>query len=71
MSVDELKLKAENLEQVISEAGPEKRLALQPQFSKVLSRLRSEGQAVPVRMRQLDSILVDEAIEARFDNMPV
>lgn len=71
MGIDELKLRAENLEQIITEAAPEKRLALQPQFSRLLVKLKEQGQTVPVRMRRLDSVLVDEVIEARFDNMPV
>lgn len=71
MGIEELKLKVEHLEQTIAIATPEKRLALQPQFSRLLTKLKEQGQQVPMRMRQLDSVLVDEVIEARFDNMPV
>lgn len=71
MNIDELKLRAENLEERISSAQAETRIALQPQFSSVLGMMAAEGAQVPVRMRRLDAALVDEAIEARFDNMPV
>jgi hypothetical protein len=71
MTIDELKLKAEHLEQRISCAKADTRIALQPQFSSVLKRLTSEGARVPARLRRLDAALVDEAVEAKFDNMPV
>ncbi len=71
MNMEELKKTAENLEQKIAVAGAETRLALQPQFSRVLDRMAAGGERVPVRMRRLDAALVDEAIEAQFDNMPV
>ncbi|MEO9778785.1 MAG: hypothetical protein ABJH07_06595 [Sedimentitalea sp.] len=71
MNIDELKLRAENLEEQISCAKAEMRIALQPQFSSVLGKIAAEGAQVPGRMRRLDAVLVEEAIEARFDNMPV
>ncbi len=71
MRTEDLKRRAENLEQMIAKAEPERRLALQPQFSELLERMKSAGQTVPNRMRDLDAALIEEAIEARFDNMPV
>ncbi len=71
MTIDELKQRAENLEEQISRAKAETRIALQPQFSTVLELMAAEGAQVPVRMRQLDAALVEEVIEARFDNMPI
>ncbi len=71
MTIDDLKKTAENLEQEITHAAPATRLALQPQFSQILHRIAARGERVPVRMRSLDAALIDEAIEARFDNMPV
>ncbi|MEY8830496.1 hypothetical protein AB9K34_19160 [Sedimentitalea sp. XS_ASV28] len=71
MNIDELQLRAKHLEERISAAKAETRIALQPQFSRVLSKIAAEGARVPRRMRQLDAALLDEAIEARFDNMPV
>lgn len=71
MSIDELKLRAENLEEQIARAKAETRIALQPQFSSVLGMIAAEGAQVPGRLRRLNAVLVEEAIEARFDNMPV
>lgn len=62
---------AEHLEQKIAGASGAGRLALQPEFSQVLDRLRSAGVKVPTRLRQLDDRLSDEVVEDRFDNMPV
>ncbi len=71
MTIDDLKKTAENLEDEISRAGPSARLALQPQFSQILHNIAARGERVPGRLRSLDALLIDEAIEARFDNMPV
>ena len=62
---------AEFLEHKIEGANTSTRLALQPEFSRVLERLKAEGGPVPLRLRRLEASLCDEAIEARFDNMPV
>lgn len=62
---------ARELEQTIGQANPAGRLALQPELSRVLQRLKADGQVVPVRLRRLNTVLCDEAIEAWFDNMPV
>ena len=59
------------LEGRIGRAGPGARLDLQPEFSRVLESLSRDGVTVPRRLKQLEAALVDEAIEARFDNMPV
>jgi len=71
MTEHDLISQAETLERRISAAEPDQRLALQPQFSKVLARLQSRGCPVPQRLRKLDNALTEEAVEARFDNMPV
>lgn len=71
MTTQDLMTAAEQLERKISGANLAQRLELQPQFSKVLERLQAEGQQVPLRLRRLDAALCDEAVEARFDNMPV
>lgn len=70
MSVDLFRT-AEQLEQKIAEADSDRRIALQPEFSRVLEQIQASGGQVPLRMRRLDASLCDEAIEARFDNMPV
>lgn len=71
MTAHDLFATAKTLEKQIGMAPKSRRLALQPQFSKVLHELKLRGDQVPARMRDLESELTDEAIEARFDNMPV
>lgn len=71
MIAQDLFFEAERLESRISGADQDQRLALQPQFSAVLARLKNQGMAVPQRLQRLDAALAEEAIEAQFDNMPV
>lgn len=71
MTGQDLFFEVERLESRISRADRAQRLALQPQLSACLIRLKDQGMEVPHRLRRLDAALVDEAIEARFDNMPV
>ncbi len=67
----ELMKQAEDLEQQITSGNGDQRLALQPEFAQVLDRLSASGEPVPARLRRLGAALMDEAVEARFDNMPV
>lgn len=62
---------AEDLEREISRCDQDRRLALQPEFARTLALLSAGGERVPARLKQLDSVLTDEAVEAQFDNMPV
>ncbi|MEP1930175.1 MAG: hypothetical protein ABJI96_09355 [Paracoccaceae bacterium] len=62
---------AESMGRQIASASPVNRRRMQPEFNRVLVTLRSEGVPVPAHLRKLDSELLDEVIEARFDNMPV
>lgn len=62
---------ANDLEKKIASASSVRRLALQPELSRILARLKADGQSVPTRLRHLEYVLRDEAVEARFDNMPV
>jgi len=71
MTTDDLFSQAERLENRISAADRAQRLALQPEFSLILERLAEQGEQVPKRMRRLDAALTEEAIEDRFDNMPI
>lgn len=71
MTEQELFATAEGLERRIVAAGTGERLRLQPQFSAVLQRIQGAGLQVPQRLRRLDAALCDEAVEARFDNMPI
>ena len=47
------------------------RIAMQPQLQTILNRLEADGIVVPGRLKRLNATLIDEAIEARFDNMPI
>lgn len=71
MTAAELCQVAEQLEREIEEAPAETRLSLQPQFSNIISIMKKTGFSIPPRLRSLESVLLDEVIEDRFDNMPV
>ena len=62
---------AETLVARIRRAPAQRRLELQPSLGEVIERLTSTGQTVPRKLRLLHDELLDEAIEARFDNIPV
>lgn len=71
MTAQDLYFEAEKLEQKLQGACLDTRLALQPNVSKVLDRMRARGVQIPSRLRRLDAALCEDAIEAQFDNMPV
>lgn len=71
MTAQDLYIEAEQLEQKLDGAGLETRLALQPSVSKVLDQMRAQGVQIPSRLRRLDAALCEDALEARFDNMPI
>jgi hypothetical protein len=62
---------AEQLGARIMRASEDKRLLLQPEFNRLLSKLKAAGVRVPAHLRELDEELHDEMVEAQFDNMPV
>lgn len=62
---------ADDLARQIKEANASARLRLQPQFGRVLQELEQAGTRVPARLRNLHEQLLEEAIEARFDNLPI
>ncbi|MEL7013853.1 MAG: hypothetical protein AAFO72_11300 [Pseudomonadota bacterium] len=49
----------------------DKRHIMQPQLDMVIARTRQAGESVPHDIAQLNITLMDEAIEAQFDNLPV
>jgi len=71
MTAHDLLTQAERMESRISAADRDQRLALQPQFSLILERLEEQGEPVPKRLLRLEAALTEEAIEDRFDNMPI
>jgi hypothetical protein len=62
---------AESLEIKIIAADPPDQLVFQPEFNRVLNRIRAAGLPVPHRLRRLDALLMDELLERSFDNVPV
>lgn len=71
MTVTDLLNTAQQLEDRIATANDRSRIALQPEFHQVLHKLRKSGAKIPQRLRTLDAVLCEEAVEAQFDNMPV
>lgn len=71
MSVVNLYSEAEQLEKKLQGACLDTRLALQPSVTKVIDRMRQQGVRVPARLRRLDAALCEDAMEARFDNLPI
>ena len=47
------------------------RYRLQPEYHAILKQMADEGVPVPPRLQDLDMRLIDEAVEAQFDNMPI
>jgi hypothetical protein len=62
---------AKSLEEQIAAATPCARRTLQPKLERVLGQFRDSGLKAPRRLVRLNSALIDEVVEARFDNMPV
>ncbi|MCA0927653.1 hypothetical protein [Ruegeria profundi] len=71
MSAVNLYSEAEQLEKKLNGASLDTRIALQPSVTKVIERMRQQGVHVPSRLRRLDAALCEDAMEARFDNLPV
>ena len=61
----------DRLQTLISAAAPETRYRHEPQVRRVIARLNDRGEVVPARIKHLHQVLLSEAIEAEFDNMPV
>lgn len=71
MSKTELIAAAARLEEQIASAGSAARIALQPEFDRIIHKLQSAGGPVPARYRRLNEALAEEVAEDRFDNLPV
>jgi len=55
----------------INAAEPGTRHGLQPELERLIHELEAASVLVPPELRDLNEILLGEAIEAQFDNMPV
>ncbi len=71
MTAHDFSAEIARLERKLRGANLETRLALQPSVSKVIDRMRAEGVPVPTRLRLLDAALAEDALEAKFDNLPI
>lgn len=60
-----------NVQRQITDLDASERYRLQPRLAALLGRLRKAGEPIPPQLRRLNDELLDEAIEAQFDNMPV
>ena len=63
--------RADDIVAEIARASGAKRLQLQPKLARFLSSMERDGIAVPKRLKKLNADLIDEVVEARFDNMPI
>ena len=61
----------QELERELRGANAERRLSLQPELDRAMKDLETTGTAIPARLRNLHEQLLEEAIEARFDNLPI
>ena len=43
----------------------------QPALDAVLTKMRESGLPIPHRLVELNNSMLDEAVEAQFDNLPV
>lgn len=71
MDVKELIERAQGIATHISEASGSDRFRLHDQLHRTLELIKLKGGKVPGQLRRLDLDLVDEALEASFDNVPV
>lgn len=71
MTMDDLFHTVEQLETRIQRETGAARLAMRPEFIRLLDHMRKNGAEVPRRFRRLEAALCEEAVEEMFDNMPV
>lgn len=71
MTRSELLATTETLEARILKASRANRWSMQPQLQRMLHNLEADGVPVPRRLKRLNAVLIEEQIEARFDNLPI
>ncbi|MEI4233360.1 hypothetical protein [Roseovarius sp. D22-M7] len=67
----DLHTEIDHLQSLIDQADPDTRYKHEPDLRHAIERMRAEDVAVPAPVKRLHQILLSEAIEAEFDNMPV
>lgn len=71
MEVKELIDRAQGIASDISKTSGSDRFTLHDQLHRTLELIKLRGGKVPGSLHRLDLDLVDEALEASFDNVPV
>ncbi|UZD91682.1 hypothetical protein [Cognatishimia activa] len=71
MDIKELVERAQEIATKISDTSGDERFALHDQLHRTLELIKLRGGKVPSTLHRLDLDLVDEAVEAAFDNVPV
>lgn len=71
MTREDLLSTVESLETRIRKESGAARLAMRPEFIRLLDYMRKTGAEVPGRLRRLEAALCEEAVEEMFDNVPV
>mgnify|MGYP000064524086 CR=1 FL=1 len=71
MKVHDLVERAQGIAVNISEASGDDRFVLHDQLHRTLELIKLHGGTVPGTLHRLDLDLVDEQVEASFDNMPI
>lgn len=66
-----LALQADRVVHAIRGASADERIKLQPQLSRVVHDMELSGAAIPPKLRNLHEQLLEEVLEARFDNLPI
>jgi hypothetical protein len=67
----DLEIEAASLVDRAESASSSERLRLQPQIDRIVTTLTMQGHRVPRRLRHMNNVLKDEALDDMFDNMPV
>jgi len=71
MTTEQLIERACHLEKAIRTAPEMDRLEFQPEFTRVMTRIKASGTPVPAHLRRTEQVLIDELVESQFDNMPI
>lgn len=67
----DLRMEIDRLQSLIGQADPITRYQHEPDLRHIIERMQASDVAVPAPVKRLHQILLSEAIEAEFDNMPI
>ena len=69
--MDQVVTEMHRLHRQILSMDAERRHVMQPKLDTLIAQTRQSGAKVPYDIAQLNDALLDEAIEAQFNNLPV